>query len=245
MKQWTTQRSNSKQSSSNPCSCLQRKPWTPCHLHSQHVPHAFATAHSQFHAITTKRIPLSQTLSTPLLQSNPRPNPLTHPIPVNLHEAPFQLASPLYSLPSNVKLWICPNTTVITTLFARAAQERAYCSVVIIARLPTTPHAWLRHWRSSLPITGCARSAHRNWRIVRPFRSLMIIGLCKCQSKRSDAKPVHKGKYVHSSWITLRTTSHVFTSGYRGVYSRSGKWNAQIQYNGKKVVGPRCTNSSQ
>ncbi|KAM7459004.1 hypothetical protein BLSTO_00223 [Blastocystis sp. subtype 1] len=49
--------------------------------------------------------------------------------------------------------------------------------------------------------------------------------LCKCQSKRSDAKPVHKGK----------TTSHVFTSGYRGVYSRSGKWNAQIQYNGKKV----------
>lgn len=106
-----------------------------------HVLPLFATAHSQFHAITAKRIPLSQTLFTPLLQSNPRPNPLTHPIPVNLHEAPFQLASPLYSLPSNVKLWICPNTTVITTLFARAAQERAYCSVVIIARLPTIPHA--------------------------------------------------------------------------------------------------------
>ncbi|KAK8820054.1 hypothetical protein WA538_002152 [Blastocystis sp. DL] len=29
--------------------------------------------------------------------------------------------------------------------------------------------------------------------------------------------------------------NHVYTSGYRGVYSRSGKWNAQIQYNGKKL----------
>lgn len=33
-----------------------------------------------------------------------------------------------------------------------------------------------------------------------------------------------------------KTRSHIFTSGYRGVYSRAGKWNAQIQYNGKKVV---------
>lgn len=29
---------------------------------------------------------------------------------------------------------------------------------------------------------------------------------------------------------------HIFTSGFRGVYSRGDKWNAQIQYNGKKVV---------
>ncbi|KAK8809425.1 hypothetical protein JH06_1951 [Blastocystis sp. subtype 4] len=31
------------------------------------------------------------------------------------------------------------------------------------------------------------------------------------------------------------SSNHIYTSGYRGVYSRSGKWNAQIQYNGKKV----------
>lgn len=28
----------------------------------------------------------------------------------------------------------------------------------------------------------------------------------------------------------------IFTSNYRGVYCRSGKWNAQIQFNGKKIV---------
>ena len=34
--------------------------------------------------------------------------------------------------------------------------------------------------------------------------------------------------------------NHVYTSGSRGVYSRSGKWNAQIQYNGKKLVSLVC-----
>lgn len=33
---------------------------------------------------------------------------------------------------------------------------------------------------------------------------------------------------------------HIFTSGFRGVYSRGDKWNAQIQYNGKKVVRIIC-----
>ena len=41
-----------------------------------------------------------------------------------------------------------------------------------------------------------------------------------------------------------RTRLHIFTSGYRGVYSRAGKWNAQIQYNGKKVVSHNALHAS-
>ena len=61
-------------------------------------------------------------------------------------------------------------------------------------------------------------------------------------------KPTHSRFISHSQLISRgengRTRLHIFTSGYRGVYSRAGKWNAQIQYNGKKVVSPNVLNAS-
>ena len=50
-----------------------------------------------------------------------------------------------------------------------------------------------------------------------------------------QAGPAFQLKSSRSRNDSGKTRSHIFTSGYRGVYSRAGKWNAQIQYNGKKV----------
>ena len=62
--------------------------------------------------------------------------------------------------------------------------------------------------------------------------------------ERQDSRAGKFDKPVFSSNPSLifrkggnNAPNHIYTSGYRGVYSRSGKWNAQIQYNGKKVVG--------
>ena len=60
-------------------------------------------------------------------------------------------------------------------------------------------------------------------------------------NKNERSERVHI-KYFYS-WIVIKNRGengnkkgHIFTSGFRGVYSRGDKWNAQIQYNGKKVV---------
>ena len=163
-------------------------------------------------------------------------NTINHLISVNLHEASFQPASFIKVKVSHAILWIYPYTLEITILFVKDVPEKVCYYVVTTVPSPIILPVWLHLWKSNRLNCGCALIVCRKWRIVCIFNFLIITGLCKSQNKRSDSKLVHKGKYCFWVVFIQRTTTHVFTSGYRGVYSRSGKWNAQIQYNGKKVV---------